>query len=135
MKAVLDANVIISALRFGGKPRQIFELSNSGEIEGYTSSVAMQEIEAVFRLKFKLSRIEWQLFEEVIKGCIGVVQVDEELVVPGLRDIRDSHLLEAASSIGADCTISGDKDLLVFGSHGGIPIMDAHKALLFLQDL
>ncbi len=44
MRIVLDTNVIVSALVFGGLPRQILELAETGEFEVFFSEAMRAEV-------------------------------------------------------------------------------------------
>jgi len=53
-KVVIDTNIYISAIFWGGKPRKVIELGRSGHIWIFTSVEIEKEIEEKLRLKFKL---------------------------------------------------------------------------------
>ncbi|MDO8471542.1 MAG: putative toxin-antitoxin system toxin component, PIN family [bacterium] len=123
MKVVVDANIIISGLRFGGKPRSILELANRGDLEGFTSNEAMDEVEATLMKKFGVLTPEWLVIAEALRDSLTVIPTQKLLSVPKLRDKRDLHILAAATHCLADCIVSGDKDLLVLGEYKNIQIM------------
>ena len=52
MRIVVDTNVIVSALVFGGLPRRVFEVVESGRCEFYYSSEIETEAYRVLRDKF-----------------------------------------------------------------------------------
>jgi len=122
MKVVIDANVIFSALRFGGAPRKLFEVINTGDQIGLTSSVAMQEVEEVLLRKFRVLPPEWIMISEVLRDTLIVIPTSQLPPVPELRDTRDFHILAAAELCGADYIVSGDQDLLILGEYKNIPI-------------
>ena len=43
--------------------------------------------------------------------------------VSACRDLKDNAVLEAACAAGADCIVSGDRDLLDLGEYRSIPIL------------
>jgi putative PIN family toxin of toxin-antitoxin system len=47
MRVTLDSNVWISALLFGGLPRQILHLASNGKIQICSSKVLLEELEEV----------------------------------------------------------------------------------------
>lgn len=53
ISAVLDCNVYISALVFGGNPRKIIELAQQGAFETYVSPPIQRDVERVLALKFR----------------------------------------------------------------------------------
>jgi predicted nucleic acid-binding protein len=52
MRIVVNTNVIVSALVFGGVPRRVFELVESGRCEFYYSAEIESETRRVLRDKF-----------------------------------------------------------------------------------
>ena len=54
-KIVIDTNIYISAISWGGKPRAIVDLGRSGEVLIFTSSEIEDEIEKKLKTKFGLS--------------------------------------------------------------------------------
>ena len=129
MNVVLDSNIIISALRFGGPPRQIIELLQKGECVGIVSEEVMKEVEVVLFRKFKMLPSEWVLVTTVLRDFLVVVPTPELRSVPGLRDARDIHILAAAEQCAVDYVVSGDKDLLVLGHYKNIPIITASTCI------
>jgi putative PIN family toxin of toxin-antitoxin system len=56
LRVVIDTNVVLSALLFGGKPRKVLEAAFEGNIQLYTSGVLLTELERVLgREKFGFS--------------------------------------------------------------------------------
>ncbi len=132
MNVVVDANIIISALRFGGVPRQLLEAINKGDVAGFTSGITMQEIEEVLLRKFQVTPAEWMMIAEVLRDTLVVVPTSKVPKVTELRDTRDLHILASAELCSADYIISGDHDLLILGQYKSIPIM---KASDFIEQL
>ncbi len=54
---VLDSNVYISALVFGGNPRAILELAEEGWFEIYVSAPIQTDVERVLEVKFLWPRV------------------------------------------------------------------------------
>ena len=57
-KIVIDTNIYISAIFWGGNPREIIELGRSGYISVFSSAEIEKEIDEKLRLKFKLDADE-----------------------------------------------------------------------------
>ena len=112
MKVVIDTNVWVSALVFGGKPRQIFKNAANSGIEIVISAEILSEIRRILNQKFPDFMVD---FEELLIALtprlyyveLGSMQVDV------CRDPKDNMILETAITGGADYIISGDNDLLV----------------------
>lgn len=108
-KIVLDSNIIISALFFGGKPRKIFNLIRKKELIGIISPYI------IFELKEVLSRRQFNIGvekrEEVEKVLTKYFQVVSPLVqvnlVKGCHP--DNNILALAIDSQADYLITGDK--------------------------
>ncbi len=87
-KVVLDSNVFISALVFGGKPREILDLAIRGRIEIAVSDDILEEIKGVlgekkFQYPAKIVRALINEIEELAdivesKEIIDAVQEDQE---------------------------------------------------------
>lgn len=127
-RVVLDTNIYISAIIFGGNPGQILEIARTGEIDLVTSREILLELALKLRDKFLWKENE---IEEVIEG-IGIFA---KIVFPKhkislIRNDPDNRILECAIEAKVDYIVSGDKKhLLALGKFKGIPIISA-KAFL-----
>jgi predicted nucleic acid-binding protein len=96
MRAVLDTNEYISALVFGGPPRDILERAERGEFELVVSAHIREEIERVLIDKFKWSRTRvatainpiWEIAHFVAHGK----------TISASRDETDNRILEVPSN-------------------------------------
>lgn len=129
-KVVLDTNVIISAILFGGKPQQILTLSLAREIQCITSNILVAELLDVLTKKFRISRTDVQLLEKQVKDNFVIVQPKKSLHV--LKDEPDNRVLEAASEGKCDYIITGDKVLLKLKEFRKTKIVTADQFLLGL---
>jgi putative PIN family toxin of toxin-antitoxin system len=69
LKVVLDTNVLISGILFGGKPRQILEKAIRGEIRLCLSEPILEELKGVLqRSKFDYSPEMIQLILTELTG-------------------------------------------------------------------
>ena len=108
-RVVLDTNVIISALNFGGKPAAVLDLARKNIVHNITSPYILKEAENVLRTKFC-----WD--SKRVKRAIVLLAVASELVKPKGRlrvisDVADNRILECAVTGKADFIISGDHHL------------------------
>jgi putative PIN family toxin of toxin-antitoxin system len=128
MKIVLDTNVIVSALIFGGLPRRIFEMVESGSFSFYYSPAIESETHRVLRDKFG-----WD--EDKLERYLPVLWRLGERVVPRMRisavreDPDDDRILECAAVAGAQAIVSGDGHLLKMKSYEGIKILSPRELL------
>ena len=121
MKIVLDTNVIVSALVFGGVPRQILELAETGEFEVFYSTAIQAEVRRVLLGTFGWSQSH---LDEVwpILWSIGQPVVPRRKVKAVIADPDDDRILECALAAKADYVVSGDRHLLRLGSYLSIAI-------------
>lgn len=120
-KILLDTNITVSALLFGGKPKEILNRVLKFEIEAITSSQLLSELIEVLIKKFNFSKEKVQLIEELIKKSFIMVYPSKELNI--VQDKDDNHVLEAALEGNCKLIITGDKELLELGYFQGIEII------------
>jgi len=121
-RVVLDTNIYISAVLFGGRPDQLLSLARSDLIEVIVSPPILDEVARVLSRKFEFSR---RHVSEVIREILSLAEV----VAPTQRvtliqeDDDDNRFLECAECGKADFIVSGDRHLIAIGSFGNIPIL------------
>lgn len=123
MKLVLDSNVLISAIIFGGKPRIIFELIVIEKAaEGITSEALMKEMLNVLKSKFKYSKEELIKVEKLVKENFKVLNPKE---IPHLikDDPSDNQVLAIVDKAKIDLIVSGDRHLLNIKQYRNVPIV------------
>jgi len=131
-KLVLDSNVFISAVVFGGKPREILDLAVKGLIEVAISDDILEEIKEV------LGGTKFQFSAKVVYALITEIENLADLVEPKegidaiLDDPEDNRVLECAVESGANGIISGDAHLLALRTFGKIKIMNPDEFLRLL---
>ena len=114
IRVVVDTNVIISGLLFGGEPGRIRDLWIAGRLVPLLSSETFTEFNRVLSYpKFRLSPAEIKmLIEEELLPYAEVVDVTED-ATGACRDPKDDKFLALAASGKAAYIITGDLDLLV----------------------
>lgn len=124
IKVVLDTNVLISTLLFGGQMSAIREAWRKTRIVPVLSRETFQEfVDALGYPKFSLSREEIAfLIEDEVLPYFEVVSADEN-VAGVCRDADDDKFLSCAVSAGAGYLVSGDKDLLELKKFRGVRIV------------
>jgi putative PIN family toxin of toxin-antitoxin system len=132
LKVVLDTNVLISAILFGGKPRQILEKAIRGEIRLCLSEPILEELKGVLRrskFDYSLEMIQFILTE--LTGIADFVNPSGTINVV-LEDPEDSRILECAVEAKANYIISGDSHLLKLSRYRNIEVVNA---VAFLERL
>jgi putative PIN family toxin of toxin-antitoxin system len=128
-KVVLDNNVLISAIVFGGKPREILNRIIKGQIQFAISKDILNEMEGV------LSGRKFQYPEQVIQVIRKAVEELGEFVIPKkkvkkiVKDPDDNKILECALAAEADLIISGDIHLLELKQYKNIQIVSPSEYL------
>lgn len=115
-KLVLDTNVYISAIHFGGLPLHLINLAADEKISLFVSREIIAEILGVLRQKFRYSPAQLDQIEALILDAC-------QLVAPQTRistiktDPADNRILECAMEAQADFIVSGDKKHLLKLKH------------------
>lgn len=118
---LLDTNVLVSALLFGGLPRQLVDRVLTGDVELVSSRALLDELEDVLLERFGYQRAAARAtrteFEDV------AVLVEPGAVPAVSRDPDDDVVLATAVAGCVTAIVTGDRDPLVLVSHRGIPVV------------
>lgn len=126
---VLDTNVYLSAILFGGKPEQILNLAKEGRITLLLSGAILSEITEVLQRKFGWTSWRIQPVVEVLLEMTTWVVPSQE-IHEIQEDEADNHVLACAVEGEADYLVSGDRrHLLPLGEYQGIPILSPAQFL------
>ena len=109
-RVVLDTNIIISALLFGGKPRQILQFVIERRLHSVTSPALLSELSEILAKKFLFPKNKLLMVERKVKKISSVVYPSEIITI--LRDKPDNRVLETAHTGECGYVITGDKQLL-----------------------
>ncbi|MBI2430867.1 MAG: putative toxin-antitoxin system toxin component, PIN family [Candidatus Levybacteria bacterium] len=110
VRVVLDTNILVSAIGFGGKPAEIIASVLAEKIQAVTSPILLAELEEVLYKKLSLSKEAIDLTLEEIREEFTVVNPTK--IIHVVEDEDDNRVLEAAVSANADYIVTGDSDLL-----------------------
>src|SRR6266480_3443509 len=121
LKVLLDTNVLISSLLFGGKPRKIIRLVQEGKITPVISPVLIAELAEVLVKKFQFSTKKLKLVNELIDE--NFIKVNPSFTINIIADEVDNRVLEAAIEGKCQYIISGDQDLLQLISFQSVKIV------------
>ena len=132
-KVVLDTNVWISALLWGGKPAEIIKSAEQHRVIILTSEEIIAEISQVLtypKLK-NFYQDEGLQSEDLIETVLKIakfVKVTQKLHVIEEHP-ADDKFIECAQAAGADYIVSGDKHLLKVACHRKTQIVSVNKFL------
>jgi hypothetical protein len=118
---VFDSCVWISAIQFGGAPLDALDRA-TGQFQIALCIPMLAEIRFVLKAKFNwLDRSIDELLDEYAPD---IMMVPVRGSVSGIcRDPKDDMVLECAQRAGAECIVSGDKDLLTLKKYQSIRIL------------
>ncbi len=119
---VIDSNVWISALVFGGAPRQVFEQVVRSGTRVILSAEIIGEIRRVLAAKFPDFLDDFEALRAVLASTLTEVVLDGP-TVSVCRDPDDNRVIETAVAGRAATIVSGDKDLLALGAYEHINIV------------
>jgi putative PIN family toxin of toxin-antitoxin system len=132
-KVVLDTNVLVSTLHFGGRPREVLDLARHGHIELVISSFILEETEKVLRENFRWEERILRLTLSRLKAIATMAEASHRITVIKEKD-ADNRILECAVAGGADFLVSGDnKHLLPLREFQGIRILRPADFLTLLK--
>ena len=123
MKVVLDTNVLLSAILFGGIPGRILDAWRAGQVELVMSPDIVDEYVRVGeRLNGRYPDVEIQ---PVVALVVQNATIVPSAPLPGAvcDDPDDDKFLACASAGGVQAVVSGDKDLLSLSEFRNIPIL------------
>jgi putative PIN family toxin of toxin-antitoxin system len=120
--ATADTNIYISALQFGGLPRQFLNLARQGAFQLAVSGALLEEMRGVLDVKFG-----WppQMLDEAMANLarftVRAVPMRTLHVIEA--DPDDDRVLECAVAAGSRYIVSGDRHLLALGRYEQIQIV------------
>lgn len=119
-RVVIDTNVFISGVFFGGNAQKILRLFQRGMLQILISP----ETEAELLAKLQKFQPEKQLIEDLIAAIHRhATRCLPRQSVTVSRDPKDNMFLALAAEGNADFLITGDKDLLVLKQYKQTAIM------------
>jgi len=129
---VIDTNVVVSALLFGGKPGKFIQLWKTGQIRPLVSKEITEEYLRVLAYpKFSLSEneITFLLSHEVLP-YFEIVEVKSGTGKTTVKDDpSDDMFIRCAESGMCKIIMSGDRHFLALKSHGEVRILSPSQFL------
>ncbi|OGD92984.1 putative toxin-antitoxin system toxin component, PIN family [Candidatus Curtissbacteria bacterium RIFCSPHIGHO2_01_FULL_41_44] len=130
-KVVVDTNVLLSGILFGGNPRKIITAWLGKQYVLCISPELKAEIIDKLRSKFDLPLTTVEIIEDAL-------DLYSEKYIPGkkvnlCRDPNDNFLLELALESRADYLVSGDKLVLELKQYKSTKIITPKEFLRILQ--
>ena len=133
MNIVIDTNVVISAILFGGTPGKLIDLWKTGRIAPLITEEIMTEyIRVLAYPKFNLTEeeINYIIQREILPFFKVVKSVPGSSIIK--EDPDDDKFIQCAQAGKAKIIISGDQHLLALKSYKTIEIKTPNQ---FLEEL
>lgn len=129
LRAFFDTSVLIAAfVTKGACFRLVRQAAASRLVTGVTSETVLDEYARVLRTRFGIPDAQVRLNVGEIHRDFQIVKTPT-LVPSACRDPSDDSILAAAVEAKVDVLVTGDKDLLVLGTHEGVEIISPANLL------
>jgi len=140
LKIIIDTNVTISGLLWGGAPNQILKLCRNGVVRILECDETLDEVKSVLQYsKFtdRLSALGTTASETFAYFMNLATFVPSPETIPDLikQDPFDNIFLALASKNNAYLIISGDRHLLEFESFQGIQIVTPSEGVSVISSI
>ena len=123
MRAVLDTNVVISAIFFGGMPLKIVRAAFAKKVELVASRAVLREYrEVAERLHVQFPSVNYRRPLSILESKLIIVR-PVALGETVCRDPDDDAIIACALGGKAQVICSGDDDLLALNGFRGLEIM------------
>lgn len=134
-KIVIDTNVAISALGWGGRPDELIQKVAKGKLLLYVSPEIIDEfIEVMNYPKFNFTVQKKKAFLSILKDKGIMVEPKKRIQIIS-EDPSDNMFLECAVSAKVDYIVSGDKHLLSLKEFNDIKIIKVADFLREFQEV
>jgi putative PIN family toxin of toxin-antitoxin system len=131
--AVLETNVLISGVGWGGNPERCVQLVREQVITGITCSAILGELAEKLITRVGLTELQSLDVVADLVAILSAVEVTGDLKAS--PDPDDDMVLECAAVGGATHIVTGDKKhLLPLGSYQGIPIVTPAEFLRIVEE-
>ena len=132
LRAVLDTNVLVSAIISDGKSRELLKRGITNQYSIITSDLILKELLTVLRRpKFKTGEDEIHRTILALIRTADVVNVTSKLKAVK-EDPKDDIIVETAVDGEADMIVTGDSHLLRLKNFEGIKIITVEEMLACL---
>jgi len=135
LKAVLDTNIFISAIHFGGSPAEVIREGLGGKARFFISREIIAEVIGVLRKKFLYEEEVLEEVEDLLGRTCELVEPRQTVKI--IKDKpSDNRIIECALESKSDYIVSGDKrHLLSLKKYRRIRLVSAGHFLDILKAL
>ena len=134
---VLDTNVVVSAILWGGTPRKLFDLADTGRITLFTSIDLLRELTGILsRDKFaEKIKASGQSIDKIVDGYAAYTEIVRPHAKPRIApDADDDVVLGTALAAKAEMIVTGDRPFLSVRRYQNIDVLTVSDALIRIED-
>lgn len=134
---VLDTNVVVSAILWGGTPRKLFDLADTGRITLFTSIDLLRELTGILsRDKFaEKIKASGQSIDKIVDGYAAYTKIVRPHATPRIApDADDDVVLGTALAAKAEMIVTGDRPFLSVRRYQNIDVLTVSDALIRIED-
>jgi uncharacterized protein len=128
VRVVLDTNIYLSGIIFGGNCRHVLDLAIKKKFTVVSSPAILLEISQKLEKKFKWKKEQILLIIKTLSKTTLVIEPKIGLDAVK-KDKNDNKIIEAGVEGGVEYIISGDKHLLELRKYKGIEILSPAEFL------
>ena len=132
MRLVLDTNVVVSALLWGGGPRLLLQAGREKRVDLFTSTALLAELSEVLeRPKFAMKIAAAALsVDQIVDRYAVLASLVQPAPTPRVApDPDDDVVIGTALAAQADHVVTGDRSLLSIATYQAIRIIRVSEAI------
>ena len=140
MRVVLDTNVIVSGLLWGGPPNRLLRWARDGVLEVVCCEEAIAEVKRVIehpKFSRRMAALESSPRQVIAYLMNLVMHVPSPETIPPVvaEDPSDALFLALAVENQARLIVSGDQHLLALKEYGRVPVVTPGEAVDVVKEL
>lgn len=125
----MDTNILLSAIVFGGKLREVLETAIKEQIQIILTEDIIEEMRGVLEgKKFRYPKKITDLIIQELEALAEIVKIKNRITVIE-KDPEENRMLECAQEAQADFIVSGDMNLLEIQDFKGPRILTPEEFL------
>ena len=126
MNIVVDTNIIISGIFFGGNPKRIINAILDSKVNAYISKEILNEyFEIINEMMFSKGESIDLSFISLLIDRFNIIETTSKIDIS--RDPDDNKFIECAIDSNSIYIVSGDDDLLSIKNYHNIEIITAKE--------